>query len=91
MGSDPETFLVFAGKKNFRQVVGIPMGSGPETFLVFANLFLCHYENRWIKKIKRADLKHAWWFANLFLVIDGLAALNISGDFERSYKDIYPP
>ena len=46
MGSDPETFLVFAGKKNFRQVAGIPMGSGPETVLVFANLFLCHYENR---------------------------------------------
>ena len=57
------------------------MGSDPAPF--FANLFLFHYESKWIKKMKES--------ANMFRFIDDLTALNDGGEFERSFKEIYPP
>ena len=77
------------GNKVFRQVIGIPMGSDPAPF--FANLFLYHFESKWIKKIKKTDIGRARRFANTFRFIDDLTALNDGGEFEKSFKEIYPP
>ena len=77
------------GKKVFRQVIGIPMGSDPAPF--FANLFLYYFENKWIKKTKKNDIRRARRFANTFRFIDDLTALNDGGEFERSFREIYPP
>ena len=33
--------------KVFQQVIGIPIGLDPAPF--FSNLFLCYYQNEWIK------------------------------------------
>ena len=65
------------------------MVANPVPFL--ANFFLYHSEKRWIGKIRKTDLRHARWFADVFCFIDDLAVVNESGEFERSYKDIYPP
>lgn len=62
-------------RSSFRQVVGIPVGSEPVPILLFANLFLCHYESRWIKKSTRTDLRHAIQFVNVFHFIDNMGAL----------------
>ena len=73
----------------FRQRIGIPMGSDPAPF--FANLFLYFYESKWINKIKKESLYRARRFANTFRFIDDLDAMNDCGEFEKYYKDIYPP
>ena len=49
-------FFTF-GNKIFRQIVGIPMRSDPVPFM--ANLFLYHYENIWMKRLKKDDLQKA--------------------------------
>ena len=77
------------GNKIFKQIIGIPMGSDPAPF--FANLFLYYFENKWIKKIKKTDIRRARRFANTFRFIDDLTALNDGGEFERSFREIYPP
>ena len=77
------------GNHLFRQIIGIPMGSDPAPY--FANLFLYFYESKWLKKIQRTDLRRARRFSNTFRFIDDLNAINDSGEFERSYLDIYPP
>ena len=77
------------GSHLFRQVIGIPMGYDPAPY--FANLFLYFYESKWLKKIQRTDLRRAHRFSNTFRFIDDLNAINDSGEFERSYLDIYPP
>ena len=41
--------------KIFRQIIGIPMGSDPAPFI--ANLFLYLYENRFLNKLKKEDLR----------------------------------
>ena len=76
------------GNHLFRQIIGIPMGSDPAPY--FANLFLYFYESKWLKKIQRTDLRRARRFSNTFRFIDDLNAINDSGEFERSYLDIYP-
>ena len=77
------------GNKTFRQVVGIPMGSDPAPFM--ANLFLYFYENKWIQKTKRTNLRNARMFGNTFRFIDDLMAINDDGLFESYYQEIYPP
>ena len=76
------------GDALFRQIIGIPMGSDPAPFL--ANLFLYYYESEWLTKIMKTDLERARRFANTFRFIDDLLALNDSGEFEKSYPEIYP-
>ena len=39
------------GNKTFRQTVGIPMRSDPS--LLLADAFVCYYETKWIKQIKK--------------------------------------
>ena len=77
------------GNHLFRQIIGIPMGSDPAPY--FANLFLYFYESRWVKKIQRTDLRRARRFSNTFRFIDDLNAINDGGEFQRSYREIYPP
>ena len=77
------------GKQVFRQVIGIPMGSDPAPFM--ANLFLYHYESKWLKELKKNNLILARKFSNTFRFIDDLNAMNDGGLFEQYFKDIYPP
>ena len=76
------------GKRLFRQVIGIPMGSDPAPFM--ANLFLYHYENKWIKNLKKKDLAKARKFGNTFRFIDDLLTINDDNLFLENFKDIYP-
>lgn len=55
---------------------------------VMANLFLYYYENKSVCKVKKADLNRTGW---LFRFIDDLTAINGSGEFKHTYKEIYPP
>ena len=71
-----------------RQAIGIPMGSDPAPFM--ANLFLYYFENKWILKMKKSNLKQARMFGNTFRFIDDLIAINDAGFFERNFQDIYP-
>ena len=65
------------------------MGSDPAPFM--ANLFLYHYENEFVSKLRKTDIQRARRFGNVFRFIDDLNAINDGGEFERCYKDIYPP
>ena len=73
----------------FRQSIGIPMGIDPAPF--FANLFLFFYEVQWVKQTKKSDYGRARRFLNTFRFIDDLISANDYGEFERSWRDIYPP
>lgn len=71
-----------------RQVVGIPMGSDPAPFM--ANLFLYFYENQYVRDLKKQNLRLARRFSNTFRYIDDLCAINDNGEFERTFRNIYP-
>ena len=58
------------GKTVFKQVIGIPMGTDPDPFM--ANLFLYHYENKFIKELKKTDRLAACKFGNIWRYIDDL-------------------
>ena len=77
------------GIKLFKQVIGIPMGSDPAPF--FANLFLYHYERKWMLDLKQKDLQKARKYGNVFRFIDDLSAVNNGDEFATNYKNIYPP
>ena len=80
-------FFTF-GNKIFRQVIGIPMGSDPAPFM--ANLFLYHYENIWMKKLKKEDLQKARRFSHTFRFIDDLLTINDDNLFNENFGNIYP-
>ena len=65
------------------------MGSDPAPF--FANLFLYHYESKWLTELMKTDLQKARKFSNTFRFIDDLGAINDQGEFEIHFKEIYPP
>ena len=77
------------GSDLFKQVIGIPMGSDPAPF--FANLFLYYYESKWLQSLKTDDYQMARRFGNVFRYIDDLLAINDNGEFEKHFKNIYPP
>ena len=78
------------GDRVFRQVIGIPMGSDPAPF--FANLFLFYYECEYVKKLSREKKTAlAKKFKHIFRFIDDLIAVNDSNEFEKLFKEIYPP
>ena len=72
----------------FRQIIGIPMGSDPAPFM--ANLFLYHYEAKYVKETKSKDIFTARKFRHTFRFIDDLLAINDDGEFENCFTDIYP-
>jgi len=76
------------GTMCFRQLIGIPMGSDPAPFM--ANLFLHHFEKKWLHNTKKRDLQKARMFSNTFRFIDDLCALNDNNEFENNFKQIYP-
>ena len=77
------------GNSIFKQIIGIPMGSDPAPFM--ANLFLYHYESKFLLNLKKIDLPRARRFGNVFRYIDDLNAINDGGEFENCHKEIYPP
>ena len=70
------------------QVIGIPMGIDPAPF--WANLYLSKHECDFIKDMIRSDVSRAKKFHGTFRFIDDLCAINDGGEFERSYREIYP-
>ena len=82
------SFISFKGKV-FKQNVGIPMGIDPAPFM--ANLFLFYYENRFmVDLISSKEVFRAKKLSKSFRYLDDLLALNDSGLFKASIKDIYP-
>ena len=63
------------------------MGSDPAPFI--ANLFLYLYENRFMNKLKKEDLRRARKLRHVFRFIDDLIALNDDDEFLRSDAEIY--
>ena len=76
------------GKSIFKQVIGIPMGSDPAPFM--ANLFLCYFENKFMKQFKVNNMNRARKFNYTFRFIDDLNAVNDDDEFEKNKGDIYP-
>ena len=76
------------GTKLLRQIIGIPMGSDPAPF--FANLFLYHYERKWMLQLKKKDIRRARKYCNVFRFIDDLNAMNDGGEFAANFHNIYP-
>ena len=56
-----------------------------------ANLFLYHFESKWLKNLKKTNLVKARKFSNTFRFIDDLNAMNDDGLFESHFHEIYPP
>ena len=54
------------------------MRSDPTPF--FATLFLHYYEIKWIKRVKRNNIKGAKIFANAFRFMDDPSVLNEGGN-----------
>ena len=77
------------GNKLFRQIIGIPMGSDPAPFM--ANLFLYYFESKWVKNLKKGSLQRARKFMRTFRFIDDLLTINDGDEFEKHFKEIYPP
>ena len=71
------------------QIIGIPMGIDPAPF--WANLYLYKYECNFVSGLIHSNKSKAMKFNGSYRFIDDLCALNDSGEFGASYKDIYPP
>ena len=76
------------GNLIIRQSIGIPMGIDPAPF--WANLYLHYYEHEFITNLMRTDKKRARMFVNACRFIDDECNINDSGEFSRSYHEIYP-
>ena len=76
------------GNLVIRQCIGIPMGIDPAPF--WANLYLYHYENQFVTNLISDDKIRARRFLNACRFIDDECNLNDSGEFSRSYTNIYP-
>lgn len=46
---------------------------------------------KWIRKIKKTDIRRARRFSNTFRFVNDLKVLSDDGDFERSFKKINSP
>ena len=71
------------------QTIGIPMGIDPAPF--WANLFLHHYEVKYIQNLSQDQDSRCFKYHSTVRFIDDLCALNDSNEFASAYKDIYPP
>jgi len=76
------------GNLLFRQCIGIPMGIDPAPF--WANLYLYHYEHKFITSLMRTDKFRARRFLHSTRFIDDQCNINDSSEFSRSHADIYP-
>ena len=55
-----------------------------------ANLFLYHFESKWIKNLKKENLQKARRFSNTFRFIDDLLTINDNDLFRENFESIYP-
>lgn len=76
------------GNLVFRQCIGIPMGIDPAPF--WANLYLYYFESKFITKMSRTERYRGFKFKHCFRFIDDLIAINDSGEFKNSIREIYP-
>ena len=76
------------GNLLFKQCIGIPMGIDPAPF--WANLHLYSYECAFITKLMKSDKGKAMKFRYATRFIDDECNLNDSGEFGKSFHDIYP-
>ena len=83
-----ENIYIQVGNRIFRQTIGIPMGTDCAPLL--ANLFLFHYEYKFMKEKLKQNNQAAKNFSNTFRYIDDLLTLN-NPTFEKEIKNIYPP
>ena len=81
------TFCI-VGNLIIEQSIGIPMGIDPAPF--WANLYLHHYEEKFISSLMGLDKDRARKFIHASRFIDDECNLNDCGEFSRSYKQIYP-
>ena len=71
------------GDKVFIQTIGIPMGIDPAAF--WPNLYLYFMMN-----LRKSDIAKSRKFLGCARFIDDLVCLNDGGEFNYSYKEIYP-
>ena len=71
------------------QIIGIPMGIDPAPF--WANLFLSSYESDFMNSLIREDKVKALHYHGSFRFIDDKCCINGSGEFGKSFTNIYPP
>ena len=64
------------------------MGIDPAPF--WANLYLYHFENKFITTLSRTERYRGFKFKHCFRFIDDACSINDSDEFEKSYRDIYP-
>ena len=76
------------GNLLIRQSIGIPMGIDPAPF--WANLYLYHYEAKFVTNLISVDKIRARKFCNASRFIDDECNLNDSSEFSKSYAEIYP-
>ena len=76
------------GNAILRQCIGIPMGIDPAPF--WANLFLYHFEAKYVKNLISTSSPRAYNFHSVGRFIDDLCALNDRDEFHSCYKEIYP-
>ena len=76
------------GNKLFIQTIGIPMGIDPAPF--WANLYLYKFENNFMMNLRKSDIAKSRKFHGCARFIDDLVCLNDGGEFNDSYKEIYP-
>ena len=65
----------------------LPMASDPASD---PDLILFYYKNKWIKKVKKNDIRQARRFINVFMFINELFTLNDGREFDWIFKWIYP-
>ena len=71
-----------------QQHIGIPMGIDPAPF--WANLYLYHYESKFVTLLSRTDRYRGFKFKHCFRFIDDACTINDSDEFEKSHPSIYP-
>ena len=75
------------GNNILKQDIGIPMGIDPAPF--WANLFLYHFEAKYITSLVSARSKIPYNFHSFGRFI-GLCVINYKNSFFDNFKDIYP-
>ena len=76
------------GNLVFKQDIGIPMGIDPAPF--WANLFLYHFESKYVQSLISAGSDRAYRFHATSRFIDDLIAINDHEEFYKSFRNIYP-
>ena len=82
-----DNIYVNIGNKTYRQCIGIPMGT--DCAPLVANLFLFHYEYKYMRNLIKCNLMLAKRFSNTMRYIDDLLTLN-NTSFHSAIDDIYP-